>query len=211
MSTAAKPQTSNKIVHLFAVPRRDLAVEFANTLMWRGSAPAESLHTAGDLVAWLSANRAVPPGALDDLTGWFDAHPGHAATFLRDAIEIRESIYRLLHSVAASSVAETADLRQLNTALRASPPRELLERADGNYGWRIDAKPVAAGILAPVLWSAADVLVGPDAARVRECANHRCLWLFLDDSKNGSRRWCSMQMCGNRAKAQRHYQRHKSK
>jgi len=97
----------------------------------------------------------------------------------------------------------------LNHALHDAPPRAFLEQANGNYGWRIDAKPTAPGLLAPVLWSAADILVGPDSARVRECANHRCLWLFLDDSKNGSRRWCSMQMCGNRAKAQRHYLRSK--
>jgi predicted RNA-binding Zn ribbon-like protein len=64
---------------------------------------------------------------------------------------------------------------------------------------------------APVLWSAADILVGPDSARVRECANNRCLWLFLDDSKNGTRRWCSMQACGNRAKAHRHYLRQREK
>ena len=211
MSPAADPPISNEIVHLFAIPRRGLAVEFANTLMWRGSAPAESLRTAGDLVAWLSANDAVPRGALNNLTGWFDGHTEHAAAFLRDAIEIREAIYRLLHSVAASLAPDTADLRRLNDALRAAPPRELLERTDDVYGWRITATPVAAEILAPVLWSAADVLVGPDSTRVRECANHGCLWLFLDDSKNGSRRWCSMQMCGNRAKAQRHYQRHKGK
>jgi predicted RNA-binding Zn ribbon-like protein len=54
-------------------------------------------------------------------------------------------------------------------------------------------------------------LVGPDSERVRECANNRCLWLFLDDSKNGTRRWCSMQACGNRAKAYRHYLRQKEK
>lgn len=209
MSTAAKAQSSNKTLNLFVAPRRDLAVEFANTLMWRGSAPAESLHTAGDVVAWLSANKAVQTGAIDNLTKWFDAHPANAAAFLRDAIEIREVIYRLLHSVASSSVPSTDDLRRLNNALRDAAPRALLERTDGAYGWRIEAKPTAPGILAPVLWSAADVLVGPDSARVRECANHRCLWLFLDDSKNGSRRWCSMQMCGNRAKAQRHYQRQK--
>ena len=50
----------------------------------------------------------------------------------------------------------------------------------------------------------------PEVARIRHCANAKCLWLFLDDSKNGSRRWCSMQLCGNRAKAHRHYLRGKT-
>jgi predicted RNA-binding Zn ribbon-like protein len=66
-------------------------------------------------------------------------------------------------------------------------------------------------MLAPALWSLADLLTGPDRTHLRECANDRCLWLFLDDSKNGSRRWCSMQSCGNRAKARRHYLRERGK
>jgi predicted RNA-binding Zn ribbon-like protein len=64
-------------------------------------------------------------------------------------------------------------------------------------------------LLAPVLWSAADLLVGPQIPRVRQCANPACGWLFLDTSKGGNRRWCSMSACGNRAKAHRHYMRHK--
>jgi predicted RNA-binding Zn ribbon-like protein len=103
------------------------------------------------------------------------------------------------------------DLRQLNRALTEAAPRAYLDRALRRVGWRIDVRPTAASLLAPVLWSAADILVGPDCARIRQCANHSCLWLFLDDSKNGTRRWCSMQACGNRAKAHRHYLRQKAK
>jgi predicted RNA-binding Zn ribbon-like protein len=56
---------------------------------------------------------------------------------------------------------------------------------------------------------AGDLLAGPRLDRVRRCANPECGWLFLDDSRAGKRRWCSMQSCGNRAKARRHY--HKSR
>jgi predicted RNA-binding Zn ribbon-like protein len=62
-------------------------------------------------------------------------------------------------------------------------------------------------LLAPVLWSAGDLLAGPRLDRVRRCANPECGWLFFDDSRAGKRRWCSMQACGNRAKARRHYHR----
>jgi predicted RNA-binding Zn ribbon-like protein len=65
-------------------------------------------------------------------------------------------------------------------------------------------------MLAPVLWSAGDLLVGTRHARLRHCANERCLWLFVDESKGGTRRWCSMSACGNRAKAHRHYLKQKS-
>jgi predicted RNA-binding Zn ribbon-like protein len=62
-----------------------------------------------------------------------------------------------------------------------------------------------------VLWeaaaSAADLLTSPDLARVKTCPGAGCAWLFLDRSRNGTRRWCDMSVCGNRAKARRHYSR----
>ena len=83
-----------------------------------------------------------------------------------------------------------------------------LRRERGAYGWDVDVKSgTALALLAPVLWSAGDLLAGPRLDRVRRCANPECGWLFLDDSRAGKRRWCSMTSCGNRAKARRHYHR----
>jgi predicted RNA-binding Zn ribbon-like protein len=79
-------------------------------------------------------------------------------------------------------------------------------RADERYAWRITGgAPTAPALLAPVLWSAGDLMAGADHARIRRCGNDKCLWLFMDASKGGTRRWCDMASCGNRAKAQRHY------
>ncbi len=204
MSAAANPRTLRTLV---VVARHDLCIELVNTLAWRGSTPAESLHHFRDVLAWLSSTNALPPAAVAGLRTWSDAHPVHAAAVFDQIIEIREMLYRMLHAVAAASAAAHDDLRRFNRALDAAAPRALLDRTNAGFGWRIDLKPAAAAILAPVLWSAADILVGPASARLRECSNDRCLWLFLDDSKNGTRRWCSMQSCGNRAKAHRHYLR----
>jgi predicted RNA-binding Zn ribbon-like protein len=64
-----------------------------------------------------------------------------------------------------------------------------------------------------LLWriarSAAELLTDDQLARVKLCAMPDCGWLFLDDSRAGNRRWCSMETCGNRHKARRHYRRHK--
>ena len=62
-------------------------------------------------------------------------------------------------------------------------------------------------MLGPVAWSAVEVLQSEDRRALRECEGSNCNWLFLDTSRNHSRRWCSMQSCGNQAKAKRHYQR----
>ena len=66
-------------------------------------------------------------------------------------------------------------------------------------------RPAAPDLLAPVLWSAGDLVLNVARRRIRQCANEKCLWLFVDESKSGTRRWCDMTSCGNRAKARRHY------
>ena len=65
-------------------------------------------------------------------------------------------------------------------------------------------------LLAPIAWSAADLLAAVERTKIKACPGPRCEWLFLDLSRNGSRRWCAMETCGNRAKAKVHYKRHRS-
>lgn len=74
------------------------------------------------------------------------------------------------------------------------------------WGWD-DAAPALDRPLWPVARSLAELLTSDELPRVRECAADNCAWLFIDTSKNRSRRWCDMAVCGNRAKARRHYAR----
>jgi predicted RNA-binding Zn ribbon-like protein len=62
-------------------------------------------------------------------------------------------------------------------------------------------------ILNPLIRSAADLLVSDELKRVKRCGDPACGWLFLDTSRNKSRRWCDMSDCGNRAKASRFYKK----
>jgi predicted RNA-binding Zn ribbon-like protein len=62
-------------------------------------------------------------------------------------------------------------------------------------------------ILNPVIRSAADLLISEEFKRIKKCADPICGWLFLDISRNRSRRWCDMSACGNRAKASRFYKK----
>ncbi len=173
--------------------RLDLCLDFANTRYYRGQAvPTETLNEPADLAAWAKAARSP---ALRE----FDA-----------ALALRETIYRLFNAQAEGKAAPPRDLDALNEAMARAPARTTLKRGRDGYSWEVDAKSgTALALLAPVLWSAGDLLAGPGLDRVRRCANPECGWLFLDDSRAGKRRWCSMSACGNRAKARRHY--HKSK
>ena len=191
---------------LLPPPTDHLCLDFANTLFWRGTTPSEeTLHTPEDLLAWLAG--AGQPGTDAARTLW-GTTPGAAETAYRTALDLRETIYRILGGPDPAA----DDLASLNRALAAAPERRHLERTADGWGWRVTPwSPTLRVLLAPVLWSAADLLAGPRHSRVRTCANPQSRWLFLDDSKAGSRRWCSMSSCGNRAKAHRHYARTREK
>jgi len=204
MNRTAKPAGGT----LAVAPRRDLCLDFANTLSYRGGAALESLHDFADLVGWCGANATLTADGCERALRWSDLHPEQEAATFADAIAIREASFRIFFAIAARRTPPPHAVAALNRALEAAPARRLLVRANKGFGWQIDRVGFSApALLAPVLWSAGDLMVSPDTIRLRHCSNDQCLWLFLDDSKNGSRRWCSMQACGNRAKAHRHYLR----
>lgn len=176
--------------------RADLCLDFVNTRYWRGQAePTETLNTPEDFAGWLAG-----------LGGPRPARPPARREFER-ALELREMLHRLFDAEAQDKVPGARDLEALNQALAVAPARTALRRERGGaYGWDVDTRAgTALALLAPVLWSAGDLLAGARLDRVRRCANPECGWIFLDDSRAGKRRWCSMQACGNRAKARRHY------
>jgi predicted RNA-binding Zn ribbon-like protein len=165
-----------------ATVRDGLCLDYANTLSWRGSAaPTERLGNAAALADWAAGATGLDDAAVRELKRWSHAYPA-AARLLGRAIAIREAIYRIFGALAAGDAAPDPDLTVLNRALADAPV-----------------------LLAPVLWSAGDLIVRRDRVRIRQCANEKCLWLFMDESKSGTRRWCEMSSCGNRAKAHRHY------
>ena len=84
-------------------------------------------------------------------------------------------------------------------------------KADGDgFAWRYDSGDRLNDVLWPVLWDAAALLTGDSLGKVGHCHNDICGWFFIDHSRNRSRRWCSMDSCGNRAKARRHYARNRA-
>ena len=190
----------------------DVCLGFANTLAWRGSAaPVETLGDFAALLTWAEASAAFPAAAVRELVSWARDHPSKAAEVFAEAIALREAIYRISSALACGEPVRNQDFVALSRALPEAPARRRLARSSTGYAWQIELGNIgraglpAATLLAPVLWSAADLMVGSAHRRIRQCANDACLWLFVDASKNGTRRWCDMASCGNRAKARRHY------
>jgi predicted RNA-binding Zn ribbon-like protein len=195
-----------------AAPADGLCLDFANTRLWRGTAePTEQLGSVDDLLGWCAAHTGLPASARDGLARWSREESAAGAALFAEALDLREAIYRLFHGTAEHAAPTPAELTRLNRALGEAAPRRSVEHHAAGFGWRIaPGEATAPLLLAPVLWSAGDLLVGPRLQRVRYCANPECQWLFLDDSKSGNRRWCTMSACGNRAKAHRHYLRQKA-
>jgi predicted RNA-binding Zn ribbon-like protein len=181
-----------------APPRDDAALAFVNTRYWRGRPnPTETLAAPADLAAWWGGEtgEAIAPPVPDAFAA---------------ALALRECLHRHFAARAEARTPDIADIDALNTALAAAPPRAALTLGQGGLAWAAPAVPSWQSARAALLWSAADLLTGPRRDRVRQCDNPECRYLFLDASKAGTRRWCEMSSCGNRAKAHRHYQRRRA-
>jgi predicted RNA-binding Zn ribbon-like protein len=194
--------------HMHLVGGR-LCLDFANTVDWRtGPNRQEWLNGYADLVAWGRHAGALTGAEADGMLAEARRHPAAAAAALARAIALREAIAAVFQAAACGTPPQAGDLAALNAALASALAHARVVPAGDGYAW---AWAAGAGTLDRVLWpvarSAAELLTSPDLARVRECAGEPCGWLFLDTSRNRSRRWCTMEGCGNRAKARRHYAR----
>ncbi|MBV8613015.1 MAG: ABATE domain-containing protein [Acetobacteraceae bacterium] len=190
-----------------AAPREDVCLDFVNTRSWRGrETPSEALRGLDDVLAWARGAGGVDVGTAQSFQDWWGPRPREASAAFSSAIALREALFRLFEAVSSGEAPDPAALSALNAALGSAAPRSRVAPRAGALVWSVDGLvPGMAALLSPVLWSASDLLAGPRRHRVRLCANPQCRWVFLDDSKSGNRRWCSMASCGNRAKAHRHY------
>jgi len=180
-----------------------LCLDFVNTRASHFLDDArEYLHDYTDLVRWMrGCDGGLDAQQTTRLNARARAHPRSAATAFAGALELRDLLYRVLSAVAEGSSPARVDIETLNReTTNALAQRRLSEVPIWRWTWPEDDAFELPMWLA--LESAAGLLVDDDLMRLKECpAPDGCGWLFYDVSKNGSRRWCSMRMCGNAAKA----------
>jgi predicted RNA-binding Zn ribbon-like protein len=186
-----------------------LCLDFANTLDSRpAEEPRELVRSYADLVSWSAQAGAIEPSEAPRLLRLAARHPARAESVLARALEVREAIFSVCSDLAAGRGPRSEPLERIEGCLRRALGRRRLAREGAGFAWRWAPAPES---LDPMLWpvaqSAAELLTSPDLGRLRECAADNCAWLFLDRSRNGTRRWCDMTVCGNRSKARRFYAR----
>lgn len=186
-----------------------LCLDFVNTVSTRiEELSREYLNAYGDLVAWGRHAGVLTHDAAQALYREAACCPQLGAAALERAILLREAIYRIFSAISENQEPAETDLVALNTWLHKTLARlELVPSGSGcDWNWVLEEDDLDR-ILYPVVRSASDLLTSGELEKVSRCAREGCDWLFVDSSKNHSRRWCSMQSCGSRVKARRYYRR----
>lgn len=185
-----------------------LCLDFVNTTPQHINLSDDHLHAYADLISWGHYAGVMDDAEAQRLLDIAVRQPAEAEKALRRAIEVREALYEVLLAAAHEEAPDAQALETYNAALRETVAHLRIEPHGDQFRWGwFDIEGQLNQILWQALWSAAELLTSNERQFLRHCDGHECDWLFLDTSRNHSRRWCDMKTCGNRAKARRHYAR----
>lgn len=186
-----------------------LWLDFVNTDEIRRGETRDAIHDFDSLMSWLEASTALDAERAAGIRRRAHQQPAGASASLVDARRVRASLRRLAERGATDAIVRLEALSEINRVLmRSAGTRRIEQRTDGGFARTfVPGGDAFAGLMIPVVESAADALIHSELDRVRRCADPRCQRVFFDATRNGRRRWCDMASCGNRAKAARHRQR----
>jgi predicted RNA-binding Zn ribbon-like protein len=204
MNVSIEQVTSN-----FRLVGGSLCLDFTNTVYWRGrDTPEELLNSYEELLIWAKYVKVLHEREYKALLHAASQSPVQAESIYNRAIALRESIYHIFSAISQEEEPRKVDVDVLNEELSIAYNHLKLRYSE--HGYNLELRSDRAE-LDQMLWfvakSASDLLISDKLDRVRRCMSEECGWLFLDTSRNRSRRWCDMKTCGNRMKARRFYER----
>jgi predicted RNA-binding Zn ribbon-like protein len=192
----------------------DLALNFANTMDWHASDhPEELLDQYDDLINWSRDFGVLNEEETLSLLAHAKRRTTEANKALESALSLRDTIYRIFSAIALGEEPGGGNLETLQARMAQAVAAGKIAPQGKWFTWVWVGGPFSfEKMLWPITQAAVDLLLSNRLPQVGQCADDRgCGLLFIDTSHNHSRRWCSMDTCGNRAKAHRHYQRSKRK
>jgi predicted RNA-binding Zn ribbon-like protein len=198
---------------LFELSGGDVSLDFTNTLDSRpADRPRELIPSYRDLLSWSKQAGVLTAHQESTLRKKATRMPAKAQRILQQGIKFREILFEVASAIAMRRPVPEKVLVKFSKIVHSAQNRFDLIRAKRGLEWsaRWDSLEMDS-ILWAIIQSAANLLTSSSVARIRRCEGYNCNWLFLDHSKRGNRRWCDMSVCGNRAKAKRHYERTRKK
>ncbi|HEX8221597.1 MAG TPA: ABATE domain-containing protein [Chloroflexia bacterium] len=191
---------------------RQVCIHFANLVVWRASDhPRDQLTGIDMLLRFARWAGIFDDGQLASMRHRAEESPVEAQAALERAKVAREAIYRILLAAANHERAAPEDVALLNdTVAEAQAQVHLAPTGEaGHLHWRWKSEtPQFDMVLWAVARSAAELLTSEELTKVKSCPGEGCAYLFMDLSRNGKRRWCEMDVCGNRNKVKRFRQSH---
>ena len=191
-----------------------LALDLLNTWRFNADQPLDLLQSPEDLIIWLTA-AGLPDGAD---CAELSSSPPNRRILLDETLWLRQDILLIVQSLVAGELPPPYTVDALNRILTESgtsfrldsltipPEGEQEERMEGQLVLNAHEHVSSVlGVLQPIALSTARIVTEANPTRIRQCASSNCMYWFLDTSKSGRRRWCSMSRCGNRAKVAKHY------
>lgn len=178
----------------------NLALDFANTVHTFGLPdPRDEWRSAGDVIAWAGHAGALSQAECHALSRANFANARIARLLLSRARSLRRLVYDIFAGAAAKGQPPRQALARFNALFSEVMWRTEIVFRDGHYAVvPVTGLDPSTLLTSAIVRAAAELLTGPDIGRVRQCGDAYCSWLFVDTSRNGSRRWCSMELCGNR-------------
>ncbi|WP_160717161.1 CGNR zinc finger domain-containing protein [Chitinophaga solisilvae] len=188
-----------------------LCLDFVNTISNRMKPdPYDYLPGFRELLQWYTRQEIFPSKVLHTLERLAKGYPQKAAVVFEKTIQLRELLLRLFTAVMAHKSPAAGDLQLFNTYLSdAYTNIEMTWRPSQQKGELLFNAPALEQVTWWLVKSAQELFTGTQLQQVRQCP--ACGWLFLDKSRNGSRRWCNMSSCGDIHKVTKYYQRNKKK
>jgi len=198
--------SARRVTSTFDLVSGALCLDFANTINSRLAPQHDYLIDYGDLLAWSERVGILSPDGVERLARLGAADQAEAIRVTGRARRLRESIYQLFSGLAAGEPPSERSSREIfrpfgSAMARATFAAEPDDRGKPRLSWAVEG--TIGGVLDPIAYSAGELLLDADRPPVKECPG--CGWLFLDKSRNASRRWCDMQTCGSRDKMRRYY------
>lgn len=182
----------------------ETGLAFINTLEFHKGEPVEHLDNAASALHWLYANNLLHRDMLDDELEQVGDDPRSGERIVGKVRRVRNAMRELVDAAVDHRPAGKRHVDEVNRALRTHYVTYLVPGPDGvSLDHRHDGNPID-GAMGRLAESIARELSQGHPERLRVCANDECRWVFNDTSRTGTRKWCDMSTCGNRAKVARH-------